>query len=252
VALAEYQKATGDNRMEPLMRRLGRFILRMQKPNGDFCHYYRPDRHRKNCEVTTLYYSGEATLALAKLHSVTGESRLIAPLTRALDFLVGAKYDFFLGQFFISEDHWTCIAAEAAWPAVKDPAYLRFCRQFAELNLRAQIGPGFGSMDDLQGAFVVTPYFAPHNTPVGSRTEANVATYLLSEKWGQADRRTRQTIEAALRYLVDQQFRPDSGYLFADPLAAAGGMPQTPVRTQVRIDYVQHAGAAMLRALDML
>jgi hypothetical protein len=249
VAIAEYQQGTGDGRFLGLARRLGRFLLWMQKDNGDFCHQYNPTTRQKNCHDVLLYYSGEATLALAKLAQLTGDRRYARPLERALDFLTGEKYDFFLGQFFISEDHWTCIAAEAAYGVIDKDQYARFCHAFARLNRRAQVTD---PRSDLRGALTVTPFFMPHNTPAGSRTEANVGTYLLSRKRGEPLQDVRQTVLRSLRYLVDQQIRPESAYLLPAPERAVGGMMQTPVRAAVRIDYVQHAAAAMARALPLL
>jgi hypothetical protein len=63
----------------------------------------------------------------------------------------------------------------------------------------------------------VTPFFLPHNTPVESRTEANVATYRLSVLRGEPQPDILETVRRSLRYLVDQQFRPEGMYLFARP-----------------------------------
>lgn len=252
VAITEYQRATGDRAFGSLARRLGSFILEMQKPNGDFCHQYEPRARRKDCDAELLYYSGEAALALAKLLQLTRDARYAGPLERALDFLVGEKYDFFMGQFFISEDHWTCIAADAAYPRVKKKRYLEFCRAFARINRRVQIPRGSGPFRDLWGGLAVTPFFMPHNTPAGSRTEADTATYLLSQHWGESDPQLLAHVRAAVRYLVDQQLVPERRYLLPDPQAARGAMLKTPVRPEVRIDYVQHAAAAMIRALPLI
>lgn len=251
VAIAEYQLATRDLRFMDLARRLGRFIVDMQRGDGEFCHEYRPRQRRRDCRQRLLYYSGEAAFALAKLYELTRAAHLLRPLERALDYLVGPNYDFFLGQFLISEDHWTCIAAEAAPPQVRKQSHLEFCRAFGALNRRVQIHDGEDPLRDLAGAFTITPFFMPHNTPVGSRTEANIATYLLSRAWNRPDELLADTIRLSVRYLVDQQIRPDDAYLFPDPDAATGGMFQTPVRPLVRIDFVQHAASAMLRSLSL-
>ena len=252
VAIAEYQQATGNKQYAPLAQRLGSFILHMQKPNGDFCHQYRPDSKERNCEDILLYYSGEATLALAKLYAASGEERYLPAMERAMDFLVGEKYDFFLGQFFISEDHWTCIAADVLPESLNKASYANFCYAFAALNRRAQVRRGEGLMDDLGGAFSITPFFMPHNTPVGSRTEANVGTLLLARRRGEETPELRAVVMDALRYLVDHQIKPDSAWHYKNPAAASGGILQTPVRASIRIDYVQHAAAALARALPIL
>ena len=252
VALVEYQLATGDPRFRGLAERLGRFLLFMQKPNGDFCHGFGPMTGIRDCAGQVLYSSGEAALALAKLHQILPDPSLTAALERALDYLTGANYEYFLGQFFIGEDHWTCIAVEAAFPVVNKDAYARFCYAFARLNRRVQVEPDGGPLADLAGAFGVTPFFLPHNTPAGSRTEANVATYRLSVLRGEPQPDILETVRRSLRYLVDQQFRPEGMYLFARPESALGGIGQTPLQPEVRIDYVAHAAAAMARGLELV
>ena len=252
VAIVEYQLATGDLRFRGLAERLGRFLLHMQRPNGDFCHGFAPATGLRDCAGQVLYYSGEAALALAKLHQILPDPTLTAALERALDYLTGANYDYFFGQFFIGEDHWTCLAAEAAFPVVNKDAYAHFCYAFARLNRRVQVEPDGGPLADLAGAFGVTPFFLPHNTPAGSRTEANVATYRLSVLRGEPQPDILETVRRSLRYLVDQQFRPEGMYLFARPDEALGGIGQTPLQPEVRIDYVAHVGSAMARGLELI
>ena len=252
VALADYEMSTGDTRFAALVDRLGRFLLHMQRKNGDFCHVYLPRTGQKQCNDVLLYYSGEAALALAKLWQRNRDPTLLPHIERALDFLTDTKYRFFLGQFFISEDHWTCIAADAAKQAVTKLGYARFCRAFADLNRKVQIGRSFGQLGHLAGAFSITPFFLPHNTPVGSRTEANIATYRLLRHHGIEAPLVRDTILAAARYLVAQQIGPQNDYLYQAGDAAHGAITQTPARASVRIDYVQHAAAAILGALPLL
>jgi len=252
VAIVEYQLATSDQRFRGLAERLGRFLLHMQKPNGDFCHGFAPVSGLRDCAGQVLYYSGEAALALAKLHPILPDEALSAAAERALDYLTGANYDYFLGQFFIGEDHWTCIAAEAAFSFVNKDAYAHFCYAFARMSRRVQVEPDGGPLADLAGAFGVTPFFLPHNTPAGSRTEANVATYRLSVLRGEPQPDILETVLRSLRYLVDQQFRPEGMYLFARPDQALGGIGQTPLQPVVRIDYIQHTASAMARGLDLV
>jgi len=252
VAVAEYQRATGDRRFVGLAERLGRFILSMQKPDGDFCPYYYPMTRSRDCTSKKLYYSGEAALALAKLHGLTGDPALVPPLARALDYLTGKKYDFFMGKFFISEDHWTCLAAEAAAEVLPEARYAEFCASFADIGRRAQLTGEEGLTWDLRGAFSITPFFLPQNCATGSRTEANISAYLLSRRQQQPRPEILAEVLAGMRYLVDQQIRPESSYLLPEPASASGGMMQTAMRDSVRIDFVQHAAAALARGLQLV
>ena len=212
VALAEYQRATGDATYLPLATKLAAFLLSMQRADGSFRHVYDPKTHLPDEDQQQLYYSGEASLALARMYEVTGEPRYRDAAVRGLDWLVD-WYDFFLGGFFYGEEHWTCIAAEAIYdypPARKDK-YRDFCDGYG-VFLREQ-QPEVGELpdeDDLAGAYNVTPFVLPYNTPAGSRTEAMISAYRLGEHHGHGDPRIRDQIRATLAYIVGQQLRPDS------------------------------------------
>jgi hypothetical protein len=248
VALAEYQRATGEPRYLPLATKLAAWILYMQRADGSFRHLY--DARARAPDETTqlLYYSGEAALALARMHAITGEARYAVAAERALDRLIG-WYDFFMAGFFYGEEHWTCIAAEALWPAARHDRYRAFCDGYAGF-LRSQQAEHAADSDaaDYGGAYQLTPFLAPQNTPAGSRTEAMISAYLLGKHHGAPDVRVAAQITAALQYALGQQIRPDSHYNVIGE--GDGAIPATPINRNIRIDYVQHVCSAMIRASE--
>jgi hypothetical protein len=250
VALAEYQRATGDTRYLPLAQKFTAFILYMQRPDGSFRHLYDTRTHRYDDKTEMLYYSGEAALALARMYTVTADPRYAAAAERALNWLVD-WYDFFVGGFIYGEEHWTCIAAEAIWPAVKRDKYREFCDGYgAFLRLQQPHVGDHPDEDDLAGAYNFTPYVPPYNTPAGSRTEAMISAYLLGKHHGHGDPEIRDQIRLALQYALGQQIRPESAFnVVGDGL---GGMPGSPIDRNVRIDYVQHVCSAMIRASEWI
>ncbi len=250
VALAEYQRATGDTRYLPLATKFATFILYMQRPDGSFRHLYDPATKAYDDKTEMFYYSGEAALALARMHVVTGDPAYAKASERALDWLVD-WYDFFMGGFIYGEEHWTCIAAEAIWPAAKREKYREFCDGYGAF-LRAQ-QPEVGDHpdeDDLAGAYNVTPFVPPYNTPAGSRTEAMISAYLLGVHHGGGDPEIREQIALALQYALGQQIRPESAFNVVGE--GLGGMPGSPIDRTVRIDYVQHVCSAMIRASEWI
>jgi hypothetical protein len=250
VALAEYQRATGDTRYLALAGKLAAWLRYMQRPDGSFRHLYDVKTRTPDDHAELLYYSGEATLALARMHAITGDVRYAAAAERSLDWLVD-WYDFFMAGFFYGEEHWTCIAAEAIWPAAKRDKYMEFCHGYGAF-LRAQqaeVGE-HPDEDDFAGAYNLTPFVVPYNTPAGSRTEAMISAYLLGKHHGAPDPRVAGQIRAALQYALGQQIRPDSDF---DVLGQGdGAMPGTPIDRNVRIDYVQHVCSAMIRASEWI
>ena len=54
----------------------------------------------------------------------------------------------------------------------------------------------------------------------------------------------------SLALLLRHQLRPGPRYLFAAPEAVEGAMPGSEVDWQLRIDYAQHTGSALIRWLS--
>jgi hypothetical protein len=251
IAITQYRRHVEDRRLDPLAHRLAEFLLRMQRPDGSFMHHYRLAERRPDPRPRLAYYDGEATLALVAVYRLSHDPRHLDAARRGLDWLTKEQYRHFAGRFYFGEDHWTCIAAGAAWPDLRDPVYEQFCRDYAAFVRRQQFGPG-EQPADLRGAYGFSPFILPHTTPTGSRTEAMISAYLLGRHHGRPDERIRGQVREALRYLLQQQLQPDSCYLCGDPERAAGGFLESPAARHVRMDFVQHSGSALLRGAELL
>lgn len=250
VALAEYQRATGDMRYLPLMLKLANWLLFMQRPDGSFRHLYNPMTKQADDKTMLLYYSGEASLALARMYTITSDPKYAQAAERGLDWLVN-WYDFFVAGFFFGEEHWTCIAAEAIWPAVKTEKYRTFCNNYGEFLRGQQPDLGeFPDEDDLVGSYLITPFVPPMNTPAGSRTEAMISAYTLGAHAGAPDEALRGQITATLQYALGQQIRPENDFNVVGD--GNGGMPASLLDRSVRIDYVQHVCSGMIRASEWI
>jgi hypothetical protein len=267
LATIQYESATGDRSRLGWARRLGNFILFMQKPDGDFCHLYSPGSDTRNTKTKMLYFSGEATLALAKLIAVLDvhdpdRARYAAGLDAGLRYMTETQYDHFAGKFFFGEDHWTCIAADTGWDALPPEhreQYARFCDDFAAFLRRTQFTADDAvakAQPDFVGSYGFSPILPPHGTPVGSRSETTISTYHMQQRRGLADSRqgraTWRQIELGLQFLLDDQISDDDAYLMANPDAARGGFLMSAVKRYVRIDFIQHNCSAMLRAAELM
>jgi hypothetical protein len=252
VALVEYQRATGEQTYEPMARALAAWILSMQHETGRFMHYFDLASRTPDRDKHVLYYTGEGALAMARMFEITGEPRYATSAERALDWLVD-WYDFFAGGFVYFEEHWTCIAAEAAFAATKKRKYLEFCNGYAAFLRDQQARPGdFPGQPDLAGSYNVTPFVMPFNTPAGSRTEATLSTYQLGLHHGRPEPEILRQIQDALAYTLRQQVRPDGAFAVAPRARGDGAVPASPVDRSVRIDYVQHVCSAMIRASELV
>jgi hypothetical protein len=160
-----------------------------------------------------------------------------------------------MGGFFYGEEHWTCIAAEAIWPTVRHDRYMEFCHGYGAFLREQQAESGeHPDEDDLAGAYKMTPFVVPFNTPAGSRTEAMISAYLLGKHHGSPDRRVAGQIRAAMAYVLGQQIRPESEFNVVETALGQGegAMPGTPLDRNIRIDFVQHVCSAMIRASEWI
>ena len=285
LAAVEYHRGTGDEEFQPWALRLAQFLLAMQKGDGDFCHLYDAERGERDEHTVLLYFSGEATFALARLANdlvdppppaaagaraflqraidepSRAPARYVTAVDRALDHLTGAAYAHLAGQFYFGEDHWTCLATDEAYDFLSDGGrrdrYGDFCEGFAAFQRRAQFTDGSGPVEaqpDLRGAYGFTSLIAPHATPVGSRSEAIVATLRLARRRGHeaAAREIATQLRDGFRFLLDRQLTPDAAWMMPRPDLVDGGWLMSDVKPMIRIDFVQHAGSSLLTGAGVL
>ena len=156
-----------------------------------------PDEHAQQ-----LYYSGEAALALVRMYTVTGDRTYVdAPPSAASTGSSTGTTSFSAGS---STARSTGRASPPRRSGRRSPSRVR--RVLPRLR-RVPARPAarrageLADEDDLAGAYGITPFIVPYNTPVGSRTEAMISAYLLGEHHGDPDPRIRDQIRsrAAIR-----------------------------------------------------
>jgi hypothetical protein len=235
---------------------LAAFLRSQQRADGEFMHRYDRDAGRP-IDVQGLYYSGEAALALSRAHLVSGDARDLDAASRALARLVGADWSFFGSRYYFGEEHWTCQVMDDLWSRAPDPQALDFCLRWQAYQRRLQFGPG-DTPYDADGAYGAGPLVTPRLTPVGSRSEAGIATLDAAKRAGispgeraELERQMRRALAQLLRHQLRPRLRPSQRHLFADPEAIDGAMPGSEVDWQLRIDYAQHTGSALIRWLDL-
>jgi hypothetical protein len=236
------------------VERLTPFIRAQQRDDGEFKHQFDKSTKRP-IDVQFPYYSGEATLALARAYKVTNDPRDLKAASAGLSRIVGGAWSFFGNHYYFGEEHWTCQAMDDLWDAAPDARALDFCMRWQaymrHMQLRADESPHDGD-----GAFAFDPILTPRLTPAASRCEAGVASYDAAKKSHSASPEELAALDMQLRralaLIIRQQFSPGPAHLFADPEAVHGAIPGSEVDWEIRIDYAQHAGSAMVRWLDVL
>ena len=253
VAFVEIVRTNLDGSYRVAAGQLADFLRSQQRPDGELMHLY--DRTaRKPVDVQFLYYTGEASLALARAHRISNDDRDRVAASRALAHLAGRGWSFFGSRYYFSEEHWTCQAVADLWDRAPDREALAFCLRWHEYQRRLQHGPG-DSPFDAEGAFSFGPFITPRTTPASSRGEAaGAALDVLRRDPGAGTAETAALLDDELRraiaFVLRAQLRPGPRHLFAGADEMRGGMPGSAVDLQLRIDYVQHAGSMMIRWLE--
>ena len=252
IAMNEIARTGIDPSYRAQVEQLASFLRSQQRPDGEFMHHY-DRRAKKPVDTQSIYYSGEVTLALARAFALTGDTADRDAASRGLAHIVGPAWSFFGDRYYFGEEHWTCQALADLWDVAPDAKALSFCERWQIYDRKMMFGPN-DTPYDADGSYGVGPIPTPRLTPVASRCEAGIAT-LEAMKRANADPDEQVALAAQLRrslaLLLRQQFRPGLTHLFADPTAVYGAFPGSAGDWQLRIDFAQHAGSALLRAAAM-
>jgi hypothetical protein len=229
------------------LRGLGRFVLFMQRPDGSFRSRFREDVGFGD-DFESLYYPGEAVLALMRLHQWDGDPIWLDAAARATAAIVRRRQ----GLSQLPADHWLLIAAKellAAYDSVDSPAMPadRIRRHLVDLArgmLREQARVAAGN-PELRGSFAADG----RCTPTATRLEGLLSLYGLLDPADPLRAPLRGGITQGMNFLLRCQVLEGPGR--GGFVRAVAKLPDAPVRfnerqAEIRIDYVQHALSAML------
>jgi hypothetical protein len=260
VAFTEIVRTGADSSYRKAATELAQFLRSQQRPDGELMHEY--DRAAgRPIDVQRLYFTGEAALALSRVHRLTNDPEDLRAASRALTRLSGHGWSFFGSRYYFTEEHWTCQAMADLWDRAPDADALAFCLRWHEYQRSLQ-STGDDSPFDAEGSFGFGPFITPRVTPASSRGEAAAAALEVMRRDPRAggdgaDEHARTVallddeLRRAIAFVVRAQLRPGSRHLFARPEAVQGAFPGSAVDLQLRIDYAQHAGSMMIRWLEL-
>ena len=236
----------------PRARALSQFIRSLQREDGEFMHVFDTIANLP-VDVQKPYFAGEAALALARAHRITNDPRDLEASKRALAKLVYRPAAWLTARYFWTAEHWTCQAMADLWDRAPDRRALEFCLQWQE-STRSGLSDG-AVAPEYDGAYSPGLIVAPRFTGSASRMEAGVATLAVARRAGlPADEvKTLETgVRRTLSFLLRHQYLPGPSHLMVDPVLMYGGFSGGVTDFTVRIDYPQHAGAALLRYLRLI
>ncbi|MBR4305852.1 MAG: glycosyl hydrolase family 88, partial [Ruminiclostridium sp.] len=128
ITLSTYMQVFKSDKYKELIRKIANSILDCQENDGSYYHVLSyPDYKRKERD-RIVYYDGEATFALARAYSVTGDKRYLDAAKKALDYFIDNDYTRFC-------DHWIAYSVNEVTMYEPEEKYLNFGLQNANENL---------------------------------------------------------------------------------------------------------------------
>lgn len=234
-------------------RALGNGILAMQMPSGELRSYHRTAKD-PGSDRRSIYYPGEATLALVRLHRWDPKDpRWLEAAKRSADFQIGARWTWGGLEVHVPPDAWGAQALEELYAETKEERYRAYAFKIGDELLSTTFPRGANVPPDLAGA-AFTYERAARVTPTSSRNEAVVAVARLARDTRDETRarKYRQAAIDAAWFSIAQQYREANLWTAGDANGARGGIRESVIDPSIRIDGVQHALTAFLGLADML
>lgn len=218
MAMLSVYRATGDDILKTLSESLGKYILKDLKPDGDFVHK-RYLTSGKISDFKSMYYTGEALLALLQLFEASGNELWLNAAIRSEDMLMHQDYG------VKEQSHWMLYALEQLCRHRWDGNHARHAGKIARHILDYPEYRSWG-----------------RSTPTACRSEGLLAFIRLVDQGpGKVEYAAlrEQCVAAVETNLAEQRrFRRDDGGF------VRGGADHR--SNEVRIDYVQHNVSAFL------
>lgn len=128
ILLTQYMKLYNSRAHVEICKALGHGILQMlDMETGTFVHVFNAERRLKN-KYRIIYYEGEASFALARLYSLTGDKCWLWAARRVIDHFIEANYQKY-------RDHWVAYAVNELTMYCPEEKYFTFGLQNIQENL---------------------------------------------------------------------------------------------------------------------
>ena len=244
LAIVQYRNATGtDERLDPA-RRMARFLLFQQDADGHFRSKYfygAPDPK----PFESIYYPGEAILALLRLYRVDPQDAWLAAARAGADWLIDVR-DAGKPTSALPHDHWLLMGLDELHQLTGDERYATHAARIAKAIVAAQRTAS--PHRDWIGSF----YDPPRSTPTATRAEGLVAATRMARRTGQDETPLIQALERMAGFQLRCQVTPENGLYLPRPDLARGGFRRSLTNWEIRIDYVQHNVSALLGLRSLL
>lgn len=233
------------------------FLLAMQRDDGSFYPDWDIVAGAPIDGPEPLYAGGQVVYALslaeklgdpaapAHIPGLPERERLHAAIEKAIAYYTGPYWDTFVRDFFWLEENWHCLAARASLSHHRNDAYEQFCLDYVTYKSRVPLDERSGVPDEFLGGYSMGNLLVPVNTPAAGHGEALAAAMAIKQARGLDLAADQAQMREVLRFLVRQQWNADTCFACTPKLPVNGGFSESMAAPEVRIDYTQHAWAAL-------
>ncbi len=250
-AFIQCRKRVG-SRFDETIARLTNLVLALQDRDGSF----QPEFDLKGGKVRRgpepLYAPGQAILALTLLEDAVrrqpidglpdAETLKKARLL-AMSQVANAHWPSSLYPFFFIEENWNCLASRAALHLERHDAYERFCLDYIAFKSRLILEEDSDVDPHFVGGFGFGNIIPPHNTGAAGFGEALAAAIAVKKARNETIVDEQALLRHVLTFLQRQQWTEHN--CFGCTVLAMGALSEHTHSAITRIDFVQHAWAAM-------
>lgn len=232
---------------------LARALLALQRDDGGFAPALDWAGGTPLAGPEPLYATGQAVMALVLLEqrlathphgALPSYDEVHAAVERAMQYFATRYWSHPLRDFFFLEENWHCLAARAALGVHRHPGYEAFCLDYVRFKSRLILLEEDGIAPDFDGGFGFGNVVPPHNTGAAGFGEALAAAISIASARGAATEPQKQLLERVLRFLLRQQWSRENCFACASS-EVIGGMSEHTHSSLTRIDFAQHAWAAL-------
>jgi hypothetical protein len=241
LAFTKHAAVTGKRTELETMRAIARFIIAQQFADGHFrANSDLGDDSGKKRKREPVYYQGEAALALVRLYAIDPQSSYLDAARKAADWVVQVR-DADVSQDNQEHDHWISYVLNDLYRVTKNDAYVEHAYKIARAILNKQHRAAGAAAPDWIGTF-----YEGQTTPGSTRLEAYDADIAVSRFAGRPDAWLLEPAREVAASMLGQQFTADNDYWLRNPTKSEGGVRESLIVQDIRIDYVQHAMSAWL------
>jgi hypothetical protein len=234
------------------------FLLAMQREDGSFYPKLDLDSGAPIDGPEPMYAGGQAVFALSLAEKLALEQpelaaaaglppaeQLHAAVEDAIAFYTGPYWDNFLRDFFWLEENWHCLAARASLGHHRNDAYERYCIDYMAFKRRLVLDEDSRVAPEFVGSYSLGNILPPVNTPAAGFGEGLGAAIAIKEARGEDTTEDRELMKSVIRFLLRQQWSPRTCFACAPNRTVVGGFSESASAPEIRIDYTQHAWAAL-------